>query len=439
MCARGTACVRRLSDGRAEKAGCTRFFRNERVTVSELVATAAAVTARAAKGRHVALIDDTSEINYQAKAGRKTKLGTVGNGSDIGLFVHPVLAVDAEDGSVLGVAGARIWRRQEKKKKNYQSLPIEAKESYRWIEPSFSACEALTDAALISQIKDREGDIYEVFAQERAPNVELVVRATHNRALADDDDRLFERLSAQPEAGQLHFELPSRLGRPRRMVRLAVRFAGAELRQPKVGADKRYPKSVHVNIVEVREIDPPSPAEAVHWRLLTTHDVASLKDATRIVELYRLRWTIEQVFRTMKSQGFDLEESFIEDGRALERLTAATLVAAVQTMQLVHARGEAGRAYGAARIFTADEINLIRALIGTLEGKTEKQKNPHPTETLAWAAWCIARLGGWNGYQSERPPGPITFSRGLQRFHAIAHGFALAQTLQSPSKNVCSR
>src|SRR5271163_2335465 len=60
------------------------------------------------------------------------------------------------------------------------------------------------------------------------------------------------------------------------------------------------------------------------------------------------------------------------------------------------------------------------------QGKTEKQKNPHPRGTLAWAAWCIARLGGWNGYAKERPPGPITFARGLQRFHAIAEGYKLA-------------
>ena len=68
----------------------------------------------------------------------------------------------------------------------------------------------------------------------------------------------------------------------------------------------------------------------------------------------------------------------------------------------------------------------LEALIARPEGKTQKQKNPHPHHTLAWAAWCIARLGGWNGYASERPPGPVTFANGLKRFHAITEGFALA-------------
>jgi Transposase DDE domain len=430
MCARITSSERRLSDRRAEKVGCARFFRNENVTVQELIATAAARTAQAAEGRHVVLIEDTTEINYQAKAGRKKQLGTVGNGSDLGLFVHPAFALDAQDGSVLGLSGATIWRRTKKKQKNYQSLPIEQKESYRWIDTALWAAEGLKNAACITEVKDREGDIYEVFARERAPNVKLLVRANHDRALADEG-RLFALVSAQDEAGRAQFELSARPGREGRKVTLAVRFTAARLRQPKNGADAHDAKSVSINIVDVCEVDPPSRKDAIRWRLLTTHDVESVADAMRIVELYRLRWAVEQLFRTIKSQAFDLEESFVEDGDALERLAVTALIAATRVMQLVHARGDAGRRYRATRIFGPEDINVLHALVKTLEGKTLKQKNPHPSETLAWAAWSIARLGGWNGYAKERPPGPITFARGLQRFHAIAQGFALAKLGQS--------
>lgn len=396
--------------------------------MEEMLETAAAHTAGVVVGRHVALIEDTSEINYQSKAGRKKGLGTVGNGTDVGLFVHPALAVDAGDGSVLGIAGAAVWRRKKKKKKNYQSLPIEKKESYRWIETARSTDEVLAAAALVTEIKDREGDIYEVFAHPCPSNVRKLVRATHNRALADEG-WLFDRVAAEPEAGRFVLELPARAGRPARTAILAVRFAGAELRQPRKGADTRDPKSVAINIVEVREVNPPSPKETVHWRLLTTHDVETLDEALQIVRLYRLRWTIEQLFRTLKSNGLDIEASFLEDGDALERLAVAALIAATQALQLVYARGEVGRNYNASRVFTLEEIAFLAVLVKTLEGKTQKQKNPHPPQTLAWAAWCIARLGGWNGYAKERPPGPITFVRGVQHFHTMAQGFALAQTL----------
>jgi hypothetical protein len=423
---RGAVGLRVLADRRAEQVGFARFFRNCRVTVEEILATAGARTAQAAAGRHVLLIEDTSEINYQAKAGRKKELGRVGNGRDVGLFVHPALAIDAADGSVLGLAGATIWRRRSAKRRDYQERPIESKESYRWLDTIARARARLEASCLVTVIADREADIFEFLARVPAARTHVLVRAAHNRAVADGG-RLFSALAAQPEAGRLTVALPARQGQPARRVPLAVRFAPLTLRQPRRGADARDPKEVMVSAVEVREIDPPSRQDVLHWRLLTTHRVTSLTEATAIVDLYRRRWAIEQLFRTLKSQAVDLEASLIEDGAALERLAAAALVAATMVMQLVHARGEAGWNVPAARVFGPSQIAALHALTPRLEGKTAKQKNPHPPDTLAWAAWHIARLGGWTGYCSERPPGPITFNRGLQRFEAITEGFALAK------------
>lgn len=423
---RGAASMRELGETRAEQVGFARFFHNERVRVEEILATAGARTAEAAAGRHVLLIEDTSEINYQAKCGRQRGLGRVGNGTDVGLFVHPALALDAADGTVLGLAGATIWRRRRAKRRDYQAQPIEAKESYRWLETIAAARPRLDRSPFVTVIADREADIFELFARLPDERTAVLVRAAHDRALGDGG-RLFKKLAAQPAAGQLAFDLPARRGRPARAVRLAVRFAAMTLRQPRRGADARDPKAVSLYAVEVHEIDPPSRKQAVVWRLLTTHPVTALEDAVRIVELYRRRWAVEQLFRTLKSQAIDIEASFLADGAALERLAAAAMVAASMVMQLVHARGEAGWNLPAARVFSRSEIVVLHALTPRLEGKTAKQKNPHPTDSLAWAAWHIARLGGWTGYACDRPPGPITFSRGLERFAAIAQGFAIAQ------------
>jgi hypothetical protein len=430
---RVTSNGRQLSETRAEEVGFARFFHNPRVSVEEILATAGARTGEAAAGRHVLLIEDSSEINYQAKAGRKRGLGTVGNGTDVGLFVHPALAIDGTDGTVLGLAGATIWQRHAIKQADYQELAIEAKESYRWLKTIAQARPWLDRAALVTVIADREADIYEMLARVPDARTHLLIRANHDRALClaegGHGGRLFAMLSGQPEAGQDSFELPARRGRAARRVALAVRFKAVRLRQPVRGADRGDPPFVSINAIEVREIDPPAEEEAVHWRLLTTHPVATVADALRIVMLYRWRWTIEQLFRTMKSQAIDIEASFIEDAGALERLAAAALVAATTVMQLVHARDEAGQAVPAARVFTPDQLATLHALTPQLEGRTAKQKNAHPRDTLAWAAWHIARLGGWKGYRSERPPGPITFSRGLERFEAIAYGVAMAQRI----------
>ena len=353
-------------------------------------------------------------------------MGKVGNGEDLGLFVHPALAVDAQDATVLGLAGATIWRRFKGKAENYQELPIEEKESHRWLSTPLAARALLSGAALVTIIADREADIYELFARLPDARTHILIRAEHDRALGEGGGRLFAAIAAQPEAGRLEFELEGRPGRSARKVTLAVRFCPVMLRQPRRGADSRDPRRVTLNMVEVKEIDPPKGEEPILWRLFTTHPVASLADAARIVELYRLRWNIEQLFRTLKSQGLQIEESFLEDGEALERLAAATLIAACTVMQLVRGRGPAGEAQSAALVFDASEIRVLKAVVADRQGKTIKQKNLYKTGSLAWAAWAIARLGGWTGYASERPPGPITFARGLREFHAMAQGYQLA-------------
>jgi hypothetical protein len=426
MCARVHVSLRQCSRNRAEKVGITRFFCNPSVTPKEMLETAAARTNAAAAGRHVLLIQDTSEINYQAKSERKRNLGKVGNGEDIGLFVHPALTVDAQNGAVLGLAGATIWRRQKTKADNYQDLPIEEKESYRWLKTPSQARDLLSSAAMATIVADREADIYELFARLPDERTHLLIRAEHDRALGESGGRLFAAIAERPEAGRLEFELEGRPGRKARRVTLAVRFRPVTLRQPRRGADPRDPRRVALNMVEVREIDPPADEDPILWRLFTTHPISSLADAARMVELYRLRWNIEQLFRTLKSQGLQLEESFLQDGEALERLATAALIAACAVMQLVRGRGPEGEAQNASLLFTPSEIKVLKAVVADRQGKTAKQKNPYRPGSLAWAAWAIARLGGWTGYARERPPGPITFTRGLREFHAMAQGYDLA-------------
>ena len=437
LCTRLGATLRRVFDSRAEVVAAQRFFRNPKVSAREIVATAASGTAAVAQGRHVLLIEDTSEINYADKAGRKRGLGTVGNGVDVGLFVHPALAVDAADGTVLGLAGATIWRRTKTKAKDYQAAPIETKESYRWLDTVRTARAGLPAASVVTVVADREADIYELFA--RLPEAgrdglgmtHLLIRCSHNRALVHNGRRagtLDETVSTWSEAGRHGIDVVARPGRPARRAELSVRFGTVQVRQPRTGACPTDPRAVELRVVEVHEADPPAGQTPIHWRLYTTHTVDTLADALLMVEMYRQRWIIEQLFRTLKSQGLGIEDSLLADGAALENLVAASLVAAVRVMQCVQARDQAGIAIPARRAFADDDMPVLTALNRKLQGQTAKQKNPFPFETLAWAAWIVARLGGWTGYKSERKPGPITMTNGLVRFQAIAQGFNLAVT-----------
>jgi len=268
-------------------------------------------------------------------------------------------------------------------------------------------------------IADRESDIFEAFAL-RSEGVELLVRAAHDRALADGQ-ALFTRADAMSAMGRAELELPAKPGRRRRTARLELRFMRASLAQPKSGLRANLPKSVAVNIIDVREVDPPSGEAPIHWRLLTTHEIENEAQAWQVVGLYRQRWAIEQLFRTLKSGGFDIEGLQIEDSTPRNRLITATLIAAVCIQQLVHARdGGLGPLRPLTDAFEPGDVPLLEACCAQLEGKTERQKNPHPKGSLARAAWVCARLGGWTGYYGK--PGPIVMFEGWLEFQAIKRG-----------------
>ena len=418
--------MRKLGDNRARQTRFRRFLNNVRVKVAEIVEAIGERTASLVGGHHVLAIQDTTEVNYQSQADRKHNLGTVGNGTDVGLFLHPVLAVDADDGSCLGLVHAQIWRRKKRKAANYRELPIEKKESHRWLVGANAAKQLLsTTAAWVTIVADRESDIYEQWVRLPDAKTHLLSRACQDRVLADGG-RLFATLDQWPEVTRYEIDLPARVGKRRaRRAILAVRFGEVEICRPKTCSDPKAPRSVRLTAIDVREVDAPPGEEPIHWRLLTTHKVKSARKARQVIAWYSLRWIIEQLFRTLKTQGLDVESSMLENGASLERLVMLGIVAATKTMQLVQARDPATPAVPAERVFDQQEVAVIAALQSRLQGRTEKQRNPHQPGTLGWAAWTIARLGGWTGYASERPPGPITMHNGLRRFAAIVEGASL--------------
>lgn len=428
---RQEVCVRRLANDRPEQVRFRRFLYNEAVTVAEMVAHRAILAGAAARDRHVLAIQDTSEINYESKSGRKQRLGTVGNGSDAGLFVHPVLAIDAQSGECLGLVDALVWRRTTAKAANYKRLPIEAKESHRWLQGGEQAKAVLSEASLVTVVDDREGDIYEKWARLPDARTHLLTRASRDRSVVGGG-RLFATMEAFPEAHRYEIDLPARPNKKRSAYRakLTVRFGSVRIERPKNCSDPAAPPEIELFAIEVREIDAPPGEEPILWRLLTTHRVETIAQALAVIDWYRLRWNVEQLFRTLKRQGLGIEQSVIEDGEALEKLVVIALIAATISMQLTLARSASGQGPPASRVFTPEQIDVLRALQIKLQGRTIKQKNPHPPDSLAWAAWTIARLGGWTGYTSDKSHGPITMRDGLERFYGIVDGYMLA-------KNVC--
>jgi hypothetical protein len=216
--------------------------------------------------------------------------------------------------------------------------------------------------------------------------------------------------------------IPAAPGRKARTAELAIRFAPIRLCRPESAA-RNLPKTIAVTLVDVFEVSvPPKDGKPVHWRLLTTHRVANLGEARRIVDLYRMRWTIEEFFRTLKSASLNIEDADIGDPQVMMKLVVAAAITAVTVMQLVKARdGTTEQLLTDA--FDPEDQPILEALSLRLEGATQLQKNPHPKGSLSFATWVIARLGAWTGYYGK--PGPKVISRGFYDFQRIKYGAEL--------------
>ena len=418
--------IRRLAGSRAQEVRFWRFLRNRAVTAGEMACHAVAGTAARVAGHDIVVVQDTSELALGGRRARANGYGPVGKGGALGgLLLHAGLALEVGSGALLGLADAQVWNRDEGAVTPRRSRATADKESRRWLDTASRASEVLAAANSITVVSDRESDIYEHFAC-RPANVHLIVRACQNRKIKtpseDTDALLFGVVDSLPEAGRFSTKIPAAPGRKARQAELAVRFSVIELCKPLNGAARNLPKTIALTLVDVREVATPQDGEPIHWRLLTTHPVNSLGEACRVVDLYRMRWTIEEFFRTLKTAGFDIEQADIGEPQVMVKLVAAATVAAVTVMQLVRARdGTTDRQLADA--FEADDQPILEAVSARLEGKTARQKNPHPRGSLAFAAWVIARLGGWTGYYGK--PGPQVMRRGLSDFHGIKFGTTL--------------
>ena len=403
--------VRRLGRDRAGEMRITRFLRNRSVCVKEMLETARSRLGGAVQGRHVLAIQDTTVTRSKG-----------GGGS----YFHAMIAVDAQSGALLGPLDAVFLHRTGGLSASRHRRSAADRQSARWLASARVAASACAGAGRLTVIADREADIFELFSG-RPTGADLLIRAAHDRVL-EDGVKLFSQASQWPSAGVSRLDLPAIPGRRARQVDLAVRFGQITIMPPKKG-NWRQQAGVRITLIDLREESPPGGVKPLHWRLLTTHDVETVADALEIAALYRRRWIIEELFRLMKRKGFDIEALRIAEETPRNKLIAAIFIAALHVMQMVHARdgAPAGRPGQGLRpvadAFAPDDMPLLRALTASLEGKTRRQKNPHPPDSLACAARVCARLGGWTGYYGK--PGPIVILAGWTQFQSMKRGARL--------------
>jgi hypothetical protein len=426
IAATGSVVLRKLGETRSGEMAVHRFLSSPYVSVERIVETAAGRTAQQCAGRRVLAVQDTTEITFAGRDKKRRGFGPAANGEIPGFFIHPVIAVDVETEAVVGLVDAAIWTRAAGKPGARRSRPLEAKESARWLAGCQSAAQTLDGATQLTMVADRESDIYPLFARKPA-RLDLIVRAAQDRKLADGGS-LFEALGSAACLMTTKVRVaPRGPGDKGRIATVELRAGRVRIARPRNGLVEDLPKTIEMTLVEACEVGAPAGKDKLHWRLLTTHKVADAAQAEEIVQLYRLRWRIEQTFRALKSDGLALEDSQITTPERMFNLSAMAMIAALRTSQLVDARDGSPRP--ASDLIDDAFAPALLSLSQKLEGKTERQKNPHPPRSLAFLAWIVARLGGWNCYY--KPPGPKTMRYGWNQLAATLQGYALAMEVKN--------
>jgi hypothetical protein len=424
--------IRQVTQSRAEQKGFYRLLHNENFSEQKIEASIVKRCSDLCAGRHVLCITDSSEFNLESHRGRIKTGSGVGKTTKegiLGFMLHGSFVVDAGRSTALGYSGIDIWHRPEEEPnddgRQYQKRPIEEKESYKWIKATEQSRKELSRARQITIVADREADIYDLFGRYTGTDLHLLIRSKSDRRVNENKEKLTDYLQRQPEQHNYSIEVKGdiRKGIEKRKAELVLKWATVELRKPNSCHDKNLADNVPVTVVEAKE---KGKTNGIYWRLYTTHPVSSANEAIQIIEWYKQRWYIEQLFRLLKLQCFQIENSQLETGWAVRKLTMLAMLAALRIIQMMLAY-EDDNEQPIEEVFTKDEQICMDQANKKLEGATEKLCNPHQPQTLKWATWIIARLGGWKGYTSQRKPGPVVLHRGFIKFYQLYEGWLLAQ------------
>jgi hypothetical protein len=449
MSKKTSAIIHQFASDRSTLQGACRLFGNPALTPEVSFTALSLECATVVKDKTILLLEDTSSIQRTHMSGLHAAsdpdIGRMEKNNLRGFFVHPVLAVEASTGMPLGIASGLVWNRDAgttpAPKGSYAKKSRTEKESSRWTTCAKSALKATTTAQHRIVVSDREGDIYDLYAlasqasvdDVSGSRVDVVVRARSDRQQDEATESIFTTVSKADVCLGVRCEVRTKSGK-RRMAKLEVRTTAVQIARPKRAA-KTLPTSLSCFVIEAKEILPdeglPEGEEAVHWRILTTVPIRSAADAEKVLRWYCRRWQIEQLFRLLKSEGLRVEQSQLERGAAVKNMVVFALAVALKLLQATTAR-DLPAALPVEVLFTAEEQVCAELLIPKQQGKTPAQQNPYPKGTLLRYLWLIARLGGWKGYKSESPPGPITMRRGFERFATMVEAWTIFK--EQPSK-----
>lgn len=414
-----------------------RFFSNPRVSEGQILGGHFEATREriAGSGALVLMLHDTTEFTFRrndvAPVGilhksyiRKNKKGRPMHYTVCGILMHSSLAVTTE-GLPLGLAAIKFWTRDEfkgcnalKKKINPTRVPIELKESYRWLENVRQSTALFQHPERCVHIGDRESDIYELFCAAKEAGTHFLVRTCVDRLAGDGSGTIADAMKHVPVKGLHRIEVRNKRGEISQAV-LEIRYARIVVLPP-IGKQKNYPTLI-LTVIHAQERGQPQGRERINWKLLTDLPVVSRRDAVKKLEWYAQRWKIETFHKVLKS-GCKAEESRLRTAERLVNLVAVLCILGWRIFWLTMInRSEPGAMPEVS--FTELELYLLDTLIKEKpgEGRHKKSLNTYLIK--------LARLGGYLARTHDPPPGNKVIWRGLSRLTDIELGAIIGAQL----------
>jgi hypothetical protein len=383
----------------------------------------------------ILILHDTTEFTYSRNSPeaigilhksftRRDKAGRPRHVTVCGILMHSSLAVTV-DGIPLGLTAIRFWTRRRfkgtnalKRTVNPTRVPIEQKESIRWLRNLKESTALLGEPGRCVHIADREGDIYELFCTAREAGTSFLVRTCVDRLAEDGKQTVSAQMKSVAVKGLYRIEVKDRKGMSSEAV-LEIKYRRIRVLPP-IGKQKQYPE-LDLTVIHAQERGSPRGREKIDWKLITNLPVRSRNEAVKMLTWYAARWKIEMFHKILKS-GCRAEESKL---RTAERLVNLIAVFCILSWRVFWMTMLNRCAPGGSPLLTLNEVEiyLLDRLI------PDKGDEPRHQRSLSIYLVKVARLGGYLARAHDSPPGNLVMWRGLSRLTDIHLGFTLGARL----------
>jgi len=406
----------------ADTKAAYRFFDNPKISPDEILTPHYRRTVNRMKSQALVLaVQDTTFLNYTHHP-QTEGLGEIGTKqqNQRGFGMHSTLAVTPQ-GLPLGLLTQQFFERPIGEASHtaleIQKLPIEEKESYRWIE-AFEQVIALTpEEVQVVTVCDREADFYEMFVMAEEKHADLLVRANTDRRLDEEAKSLWAKVESQRKAGDLTVDIVGNDKRKARQATVSVRFCTVRLRPPWRPQKKKLPP-ITLTAILVREDNPPADIkEPIEWLLLTNTVVKDFRQAVQVIEWYCCRWQIEVFHKIIKS-GCRVEDCRLQTAARLQNYIALMSVVAWRLQWLTYIN-RTNPQEPCTTVLTTIEWQALYMRIHKTSVLPKSLPSTH--QVIRW----IAQLGGFLGRKSDGEPGIVVIWRGWQRLQDMAATWTL--------------